>query len=29
MGRSFLATPEEEDLYERVRALAEDMGAER
>ncbi|MBB5832313.1 hypothetical protein [Brachybacterium aquaticum] len=29
VGRSFLATPEDEDLYERVRALAEDMGAER
>jgi tripartite ATP-independent transporter DctP family solute receptor len=29
VGRSFLASPEDEDLYERVRALAEDMGVER
>jgi tripartite ATP-independent transporter DctP family solute receptor len=29
VGRSFLTSPEDEDLYERVRALADDMGVER
>jgi len=29
VGRSFLSSPEDEDLYERVRALAEDMGVQR
>lgn len=29
VGRSFLDSPEDEDLYERVRALADEMGVER
>ena len=29
VGRSFLDSPEDEDLYERVRALADDMGVQR
>src|SRR5699024_8511849 len=29
VGRSFLTSPEDEDLYERVRALADEMGVER
>ncbi|HLQ80560.1 MAG TPA: TRAP transporter substrate-binding protein [Brachybacterium sp.] len=29
VGRSFLTGPEDEDLYERVRALADDMGVQR
>ena len=29
VGRSFLDSPEDEDLYERVRALAADMGVQR
>lgn len=29
VGRSFLTSPEDEDLYERVRALADDMGVQR
>ncbi len=29
VGRSFLTSPEDEDLYERVRALADEMGVQR